>query len=353
MIFINIPIRFFTCLLVLISVCACNIKTKKNMPNSNPIQIEKINYKGWSKSIEISNGKVRLVVVPEVGRILHYGYIHQDNLLYINKKLEGIQLQEGKAYVENNKKTSPNIGGDRILANSEPYYEQITSLWNLSDYWINAAPYSFEILSNGIVIKSPVSKLQGIQIERSIKLSPHGSKVTIDQSIHKIAPAKETHMDSIPLTLWNLTKIKPPKSSWLPLNTNSIFKKGYMIPSWSDAENVAANNIVVENNVLKLKPIEQGSQKVGADARGWVAALIDDVLMVERFPVIPNAIYPDGGTNATLYSNKYFTELECLSPEKILSIGDSLHHTITWELHKVNSTDELNDFLNNNLMRNN
>ncbi len=345
MVYKGLSVRLLLCFVVLTSVYSCALKSN-NTSKAKSVQIGQINYNGWSNAIELKNDSVRLVVVPEVGRILHYGYIHQDNLLYVNHELEGIQLREGKAYVENDKKTAPNIGGDRLLVNSEPYYEQVTGLWNLSDYWINASPYTFEILSNGVVLESPVSRLQGVKVKRVIKLAPSGSKVTIEQSVHKIAKAEKASVDSIPLTLWSLTKIRPPKSSFLPLDPNSIFREGYMVPDWKDAENLAANNVIVENNLLKLMPIEQGSQKVGADATGWVAGLIDDVLMIERFPVVPNANYPDGGTSATLFSNKDFTELECLSPEKVLSIGDSLCHTITWELHEIDN-DNVMGYLRN------
>lgn len=354
---LNHFVKLLTVSVVLIGVFSCNTNANKNADISNPILIEKINYKGWTDAIKLSNQSVQLVIVPQVGRILHYSYLNQDNLLYVNKELEGLQLQAGKVYVENGRKRAPNIGGDRLLINSEAYYKQITGVPFLSDYWINAAPYSFEILNTGVTIKSPVSELQGVQITRTITLAPIGSKVTIDQSAHKVALAKEAHIDAIPLTLWNLTKIRTPQASWLPLSNNSVFKNGYMIPFWRKAENsavnknIAANNIVIENNLLKLKPSSKGPQKVGADARGWVAGLIDDILMVEKFPIRQDASYPDGGTNATLFSNKYFTELECLSPEKVLSIGDSLSHTITWELHKIHDVSEITHFLNNNLAK--
>ena len=44
-------------------------------PAMAQVTVEEIEYKGWARSIEIDNPDVRLVVVPAIGRIMHYGFV--------------------------------------------------------------------------------------------------------------------------------------------------------------------------------------------------------------------------------------------------------------------------------------
>ena len=68
-----------------------------------------------------------------------------------------------------------------------------------------------------------------------------------------------------------------------------------------------------------------------------------------------NESYPDGGTSATIFTCTNFTELECLSPEKALKIGETLEFDIRWKLNKLkpgsqaNLREQASKWLNNNL----
>ena len=43
------------------------------------VTVEEIEYEGWANSIEIANPEVRVVVVPAIGRIMHYGFVGGEN----------------------------------------------------------------------------------------------------------------------------------------------------------------------------------------------------------------------------------------------------------------------------------
>jgi hypothetical protein len=312
----------------------------------NPkIQMFKINYKGWSNAIELQNERVRLVIVPQIGRIMHYSFVNDKNVLYENSKLAGLLLKEGDGFIENGQSISPNIGGDRVSPCSDNYFETLTGSRRLADQWINNGPYCATIIDNGVQLESPVSPLLGVKLIRTIHLEPNTTKVIIEQELIKVQPARSNMIDTIPLTIWNLSQIRPPKSMWVPLQKKSVFKNGFDVPAWPDALNHAADNIEINNNLLKLNPITENNQKIGIDADGWVAGLVDNVLMVQRFNLNLGLKFPDGGTNAAIFSNAEFAELECLSPEKVLKPGESIKHTIIWELHRINHEKELNIFL--------
>jgi hypothetical protein len=309
------------------------------------IKIKKIEYKGWKNAIEISNLEIKILVVPEIGRIMHFSFLDGQNIFYENEQLEGIELNTGEYFTENNIKQAPNLGGNRVLPCSEEYFDSLTGSRHIPDPFINASAYKTILLKNGILLTSPLSELLGIQIERSITISENGTDVSIKQKLSKKIAAQNTILEKIPLTIWSLSKIKTPNVSYLPIDTNSIFNAGFLIPKWPDAKNNAYINTAINNGVLELKSSEDLPQKVGADSKNWIAGYVDNSLFIEQFNFDTQTLYPDGGTSVTLFGNSLFSELECLSPEKKLHIGESICYDLHWSLLKVKDKKEVHSIL--------
>ncbi|ARV14293.1 hypothetical protein [Polaribacter sp. SA4-12] len=311
------------------------------------IKINNIVYKGWKETIEILNSEIKVLVVPETGRIMHFSFINGENILYENPDLEGVVFSTGEFYKKDHKIKAPNVGGNRVLPCSEDYFHLITGSRHVPDPFINASSYAVTFLSNGVVLESPISKLLGIQIKRTITISEVGTGVKIQQELVKIIPAKNDELEKIPFTIWSLSKIKTPNISYSKIAEKSIFKDGFTISKWPDATNYAEENVIVNDTILKLKSSEEFPQKIGLDAKKWVAGYLKNTLFIEQFKFDDNATYPDNGTSVTIFGNHLFTELECLSPEKTLSIGESIQYDLHWNLCKVNDESEVNSLLEN------
>ncbi|MDN3620406.1 hypothetical protein QWY81_13145 [Polaribacter undariae] len=309
------------------------------------IQIKTFTYNGWKNAVEISNLEIKLIVIPEMGRIIYFGFLTGENLFYENEALEGVEFKVGEYFVENNLKQAPNVGGNRVLPCSEAYHHLITGSRHIPDPFINASCYSVAFLSNGIVLESPISDLLGIQIKRTITISEDGAEVDIQQEMVKIQVAKNTVLETIPLTIWSLSKIKTPNVSFSSIAENSIFENGFTISKWPDAKNYAEENASVKNTILSLKSSEEFPQKIGLDARKWVAGYLNYTLFVEQFTFDEKDTYPDNGTSVTIFGNHLFTELECLSPERKLSIGEKITYNLSWSLQKVKNYSELKEIL--------
>lgn len=307
------------------------------------IKIEEITYKGWKHAVEISNTDIRLIVVPEVGRILHFSFQNSENIFYENSELEGLLFKTGIFY--NQKIDAPNIGGNRILPCSEDYFHEITGFRHIPDPYINASTYSIKYLENGVVLKSPISNYLGIQIVRKITINDSGSQVYIDQKINKNKPAKNNQLEKIPLTLWSLSKIKTPNISYTKKSGKSVFQNGFTISEWPDAKNYASENVTINDNLIILKSSDGFPQKIGADAKNWVAGYVGNNLLIERFEFDDSAKYPDFGTSVTIFGNDLFSELEVLSPEKLLKVGESINYNIKWNLIKMSSKEEAEQYL--------
>lgn len=92
-------------------------------------------------------------------------------------------------------------------------------------------------------------------------------KLKFNKKLTKKTAAKNKVIEEIPLTIWSLSKIKTPNTSYLPINKKSIFENGFLIPKWPDAKNNAHINAALNSAILKLKSSDNLPQKVGADSK--------------------------------------------------------------------------------------
>ncbi len=296
--------------------------------------VKVINYKGWEQSVALKNAKVKVVVVPQIGRIMNLSFIDDENILFEDEKLIGKKLAD--FYAEGEEIVPKGFGGDRIWACSQDLFAEIYGSRFVADRWIDGGEWSYELLKNGVKIESPVSEKLGVKVTREIILDEQEAKITINQKMEKVQLAENTALEPVPLTIWNLTQLKATSQGLIQLNDNSLFENGIFIPEWPDAINYAQHNYFREDKVgVLLPPDSVQSQKIGADSPGWVAGIVGNTLLVEEFIMEQGQKYPDGGTSTTIYSSASMTELECLSPEIKLNIGESIKHSMTWQLYKI------------------
>ncbi len=301
--------------------------------------VSKIDYKGWQNSIELKNGLVKVIVVPQIGRIMHYGFIDGENLLIENQDLIGQVMPQQGPRLENGIPVSTPFGGDRVWPMSQDYVVQANGYKRPTDHWLDGGRYDYQLIDQGVVITSQISEFAGVSVKRRIELADKQAFVTISQTMEKHRLGiNESEDFRIPLTLWNITKIKLPSQTLMPLNKRSVFSKGYHAAVWNDAINHGPKYLSMDDGLAVFYPPKKGSGKIGIDAPGWVAGVIDGIVMAEYFHYDPQENYPDGGTSATVFADSTQAELECLSPEVVLNIGEKIQHTIIWDLHQLTFT---------------
>jgi len=320
-----------------IAAIVCAITGCKTAKVTGRIDIRKIEYHGWKDSLEITNNKVRIVVVPAIGRIMHYGYIGADNLLCHDPALYGKTLSEGKPLEQNGQPIWAAFGGDRIWPSEENMFVVINGHKRPPDHWLDGMPWDAKIADNAVIITSKVSEYCGAQVSREIRLLPDSTRLQIRQTMKKIKPAAKQHLEPLLLTIWNITKVRSPSVTMVSLNQNSCFDKRVFVPVWDDYDNQGRKNISVEGNAAFFTPDPVRNQKMGADAPNYVAAIIGRTVMAEFFSYQTQADYPDGGTSATIFTCPDFAELECMSPLVKLKTEESIQYDICWELFELNS----------------
>ncbi len=311
-------------------------------PAAERVSVRRISYEGWRECFEIANGVVRVVVVPSIGHVMYYGRVGGPNLLHIDDRYRGMTLPGGEPLIgPGGKKIWATFGGDRIWPTEERLFAPLNGAMRPPDPTFDGAAWSAASIERGVAIESGVSPYCGAQVRRAITLAQGSSVVSIDQTIRKAAVVEAPELRPLPLTIWSISMVDRPEALLFPIRaTGSPFQGGAYVPDWQDADNRAAINLSVKDGVALLADgLSDEGEKAGADAPGWVAAVMGDVVLGHFFDFDRKAQYPDGGTSVTVYRNNSIGELEVLSPLARLEPGESLSHAVRWDTSPLRATD--------------
>jgi hypothetical protein len=312
------------------------------LPAWGQVQVGHITYQGWDDAVELKNGDARLVVVPQISRIMYYGLSDGENILWDDAEHYGKVLPGEPFKDEEGASEWTNFGGDKVWPNQQSEFEAINGRVWPPDHYFDGGIHHVDLLEDGVVITSPLSPYNGARSTRTIRLAAHGSRVTIDQRLEKLAAADQDDLEPLRYTIWNVTQIRYPEQTLYPLNPHSALEGGLHLFNWGDTDKamaeqkkVVAANVKIEDGIGIFKPHPVKAQKTGADSDRWLAGIVGQTAIAEFFRRDGTQMYPDGGLSAEVYTCDRYTELELLSPWVHLEIGETLDFTIEWELYAI------------------
>lgn len=279
-----------------------------------------IEFDGWTNAIRLANTNLELVVIPALGRIMTLRFQGGTNILRFDRSLAGIIPDKKQAQWFN-------AGGEWLWPMAQSAWPQIAeSDWPpptpLADTPWNATAWTAADGSLNCTLTRSYGRPLYLKVSRLIRLDAQGATFSIRQRIERTRPSEA------PVSLWNIFQVSAARSVLMPVDAESRFDGGFrplMFAAppenqWERCGNVLAYHVV------------SGEHKLCSDsARGWIAALREDVWLVVRVRNDASAgEYPDGGCILEMYSNAGlgYTEIETLSPEVVLKDGASLQNEI-------------------------
>jgi hypothetical protein len=279
------------------------------------VKVEKIDYKGWAGSYRITNGTVDVVVVPQIGRVMRYGYVDSPNMLWENETLLGKTFAPSA-------KTYRNYGGDKTWVAPQ-------SLWNWPpDPAIDGTPWQVESIANGVRMVSPIGAKQKVQFRREITLMNHGTDVSFRNSMEN----KGSRME---LAIWQVTQVNNPDFVTLPVEITSAQAKG-----WYGYGNESLNNrfqtLSGGNLVIKRDPAS--GRKFGSRSlKGSLSAAIGATLFFSESPAFARVPYPDRNSAQQVYVSPdpyKYAELEHAGPLTRMERGEMVLQSVKWRLQR-------------------
>jgi hypothetical protein len=290
-------------------------------------QVTRENYHGWSNALAMRNDHVEVIVVPEIGRVMSFGF-HGENVFWEDPLLYGKAVNpEAAEWI--------NFGGDKSWPAPEAEWGKYTGRkeWRPPPAF-DSAPNDARIDGRDIVLLSPVDPFYGVQITRRVHLDGKEPKMTITTTYERItgAPSK--------IGIWVITQFKEPVAILVPQAEGSIFENGFYkfsAESWT--------NVTVGHGLIRITRDAAKPHKLGSDAGHllWVGTRAICLVSSRR---VRGGEYPDRGASAEVYTNpdpKTYVELEMLGPLSLMKPGDKTSRESTYTLFPRASDDAEQD----------
>jgi hypothetical protein len=272
-------------------------------------EVSSITYQGWKDSYLLTNGVIKLVVVPSIGRIMEYSLTGEKNIIYNNDSLSGKLFP-----FLDQKRPWHNYGGDKLWI--APEKKAMKEGWS---YNFDNSPWKVEVISSSeINFIGPPVPLVGIKFSRNIKIYPDSSRVKIIETMENVSE------HSVSWSIWNVSQVNPLGKVFFPLPKDKkvtyLFKK--------DPKD---NQYQLKDDIFYVQ--YQGKcGKLGAASPGWIAYSKDNIVFTKKFTYFPNENYPDNNSSVEVFTSNNYVETEVLSPIKDLKPGQKYSFTQNWYL---------------------
>lgn len=188
-----------------------------------------------------------------------------------------------------------------------------------------------EELPDGVRLSGPAETRSGIGKSIEIQLHPDRPTLTLRHTV------RNDRSVPIELAAWSITLLPLGGLAVAPLRTRQDGNRNrpdrqlvlWPYTSWQDARLFADDDYVWIDAQPDLEEF-----KVGLLARGWLGYLRAGVFFLKRFDPQLELQHPDYNTNAQLYCNQQYLEIESLAPLSWLEPGQSSVHVETWEIYR-------------------
>jgi hypothetical protein len=278
------------------------------------VSVKLIRYHGWPECFLLSNGLVEAVVVPCIGRVMHFGLVSEpESPFWQNRELKGqLPPPDSSEWF--------NFGGDKCWPAPQSAWPERTSRAWPPPRAFDALPAEAAAVEQGVVLTAPLDSDYGIQMLRTILLDPIQPVMRITTEFRKLLGPPVT------TSIWTITQLREPERILLWPPAASSFPSGYL--PLLDAE---PREFRSRGRLLSLMRHPSLFTKIGSDAGSlaWVGERC--VLRIDAEVGLGD--YPDGGCVTEVYTNpdpQKYVELETLGPLEKINIGGHIRRTTAY-----------------------
>ncbi|MCX7800301.1 MAG: DUF4380 domain-containing protein [Fimbriimonadales bacterium] len=278
-----------------------------------PVRVERLAYAKWTGCWRISNGRIEVVVVPQVGRVLRLARIGGPNLLWENPA-----LVEGRSAVAPGEWA--NYGGDKLWPSPQSWG------WP-PDPKLDGSMHRSKAIANGVWMASQPAARDGVRFERSITLEPGADVVFFRQRMIATGPKP------VRWAVWQVTQLNDPSEILMELPTDPAS----WIPMGDPPQRSVDANLRLEGRWLRITRHPEQSFKVGSALRNgtlW-AKTASGWLEMRALLRPPFGTFPDQGAGLQVYCNAdpdRYVELEVTGFLSELQPGEASELEVRWRL---------------------
>ncbi len=277
------------------------------------ITIREILYKTVGKCIELSNGKIDLVITTECGpRVIRAGFVGQDNEFCDDSPVVNETYGNEKWKMR---------GGHRLWHSPE-YFPRT--------YIADNAPVAWNTVDNGILVVQQSEPW--VQIQKSMQITlAEDNKVRIRHGL------LNKNAWPINVSAWAITVMAPGGREVIPQPSRDTgFLSNRVLALWPYAKMNDHRVYWGEKYITVTQdPTARQAFKFGINNEdGWAAYFNHGNLFIKKYNHVIEGKYPDFGVSYETYTTDFMLELETLSPFVKLEPEETLTHEEEWEFIK-------------------
>lgn len=281
--------------------------------------VKTVDYHGWPDSLVMSNGKVEVVIVPAIGRVMQFKFAGAtDGPFWENRALDG-KAPDPKA------KEWGNFGGDKTWPSPQGDWPKVATRGWPPPPAFDSMPVDVKMEAGVVTLVSAVDPFYGIRTQRRIELEPDQPVMRITTTYEKVSGAPQK------VGVWVITQLKDPQGAFAAVPSPSLFPQGY-----NKQSDELPLDLKTAKEFVSMRRNPKTSHKVGGDggALVWVGAA--ESVLIES-PRVAGAEYPDQGSSAEIYTNPdplAYVELELLGPLQTLAPGQKMERDNRYTLFR-------------------
>jgi hypothetical protein len=283
-------------------------------------RVQREDFHGWRDCWRMSNGKVDLVFVPQVGRIMRFGRVDGPNVLWENPDLAGKRPDPAS-------KDWTNFGGDKLWPAPQERWG-----WP-PDTALDPGEHTVEALPGGkLRVTGKSSFKHGIKFIREFALAPDSPEATVANIMVNMSDR------AVDWSLWEVAQVNDPAWAEIPIDRRGGWNL-FDDPSVNDRGLSIKGSISRGGANFRLTRDSKRSGKIGTDSSiQWARARVGGDVFAILGPNRQPGEYPDKGSLQEIYSSadpaKYM-ELELLSPIRTLKPGARVSFVTRWRLDEA------------------
>lgn len=185
-------------------------------------------------------------------------------------------------------------------------------------------------LPHGVILETNTEPGTGIRKRIEIQLAADKPSVTLNHTLINDGPW------AVELAPWAITQFRLGGTAILPMPVGNVDAAGLLpnrnLSFWSYSR-INDPRLSLRDDFILFHADALSPFKIGYfNPHGWLAYYVDGILFRKTFSAETDAIYPDNNSNAEIYCNDQFVELESLGALSKLQPGASTTHVETWEV---------------------
>jgi hypothetical protein len=276
------------------------------------ITVEKTTFKDWREAVRISNGEIEVVVVPEIGRVMFYGYPGKKNFLWVNPILGA--SGQGKAGYKD-------FGGDKVW----PIIGSTSARSKESSF--DGIPFTFELLKDGVRMTSQLragklGESSSLQLMREIRISDIGTVVRFTNRLQNLGESKTCAMVQA-------IQLDAPSEVGLLVDPSRSYNMWSGQKLDSKYHQYLAGKLTITRH--PTKPFRFGT----IVPNGEIAAKVNSEWFVAKCERVRRAVYPDANSSHEVFTNPNpdaFIELLSLSPLLEMGTREMAIQKVEWQV---------------------